>query len=82
MSCDTSKNTKKCIARQMEGGSQGHPGGAPRRDKRARGSAPRHPGRVHVEMRGIPEPSGFGPDLLPHALPLLQQPCLRFRSYG
>ena len=38
--------------------------GAPRRAKRARGSAPMHPGRVHVEMRGTPEPSGSGPDLL------------------
>jgi hypothetical protein len=22
----------------------------------------------HVEMRGVPEPSGSGPDILPHAL--------------
>jgi hypothetical protein len=42
--------------------------GAPRRAKRARGSALGHPGWGRVEMRGVPEPSGSGPDLLPHAL--------------
>jgi hypothetical protein len=47
------------------------PTGVHRRAKRARGSAPRHPGRGHVEIRGLPEPSGSGPDLLPHASNLM-----------
>jgi hypothetical protein len=47
---------------------RGPPGARHRRAKRARGGDPRHPGLGHVEIRGLPEPSGSGPDLLPHAL--------------
>jgi hypothetical protein len=60
--------------------------GAPRRAKRARGSAPRHTGRVHVEMRGAPEPSGSGPDPLPlphaHALLWVYRSQMRKRRCG
>ena len=39
--------------------------------QRARGSAPIHPNRGHVEMRDLPERSGSGARDLPHALLLL-----------
>jgi hypothetical protein len=44
------------------------PQGYPRRMQRARGSAPIHPNRGHVEMRGLPERSGSGARDPPHAL--------------
>jgi hypothetical protein len=55
------------------------PTGVPRRTKRARGSAPRHPGRGHVEMRDTPEPIGSGPrdviHALAHVVPRSKQIC-------
>jgi hypothetical protein len=55
---------KRHVTRHIEG-PQGYTGGpngpaVVPRDTRGRG---------HVEIRGVPEPSGYGPDLWPHALP-------------
>jgi hypothetical protein len=49
------KTPQRHMPKHIEGGP-----GAPRRAKRARGSALGHPGRGHVEMRGVPGPSGCG----------------------
>jgi hypothetical protein len=50
-----SKPPKRHMPKHIEGAP-----GVPRRAKRARGSALGHPGRSHVEMRGLPGPSGCG----------------------
>jgi hypothetical protein len=50
------------------------PPGLPRRMQRARGSAPIHPNRGHVEMRDLPERSGSGARDLPDALPRAGKP--------
>jgi hypothetical protein len=50
-----STTTKKVYTKTYRGAP-----GIPRRAKRARGGALGHPGRDHVEMRGVPGPSGCG----------------------
>jgi hypothetical protein len=56
----TCSKTPKYICQDISRGprAQGYPGGPS--TKRARDSAPGHPGQGHVEMRGTPGPSGCG----------------------
>jgi hypothetical protein len=52
---DVLKKTQRHVPKHIEGAP-----GVPRRAKRSRGSALGHPGQGHVEMRGVPGPSGCG----------------------